>query len=324
MLQALRERLSGMSLTDFAHMFVNETTAITEFYKLCANRSAGKHISLLFNPHRLDTDTKISPISIYKSLSYKSTGRGADPIDGLARLYLYNLEHDVQDPFFQAIQRGYNGIAYVNEFPPYVARQVYMQYAKSKDGERTYVLDPCCGWGGRMIGCASIPNTTYIGCDPSTKTYQGLVELGNWLKTLQPTFDFQVYNIPYEEFQTEQKFDIALTSPPYFDTEHYSTEQTNSLNRYESGYDTWVKGFYEPLIKNTMSRLKDDGVFVLNVGDRKYPLSNSMKEICDNNDIYYNRIHDYLAGNGEDKEKFWLLTRDKSCCSDTLSTVELF
>ena len=305
--------LRQLSLEEFAGEFITRTQAIEEFYKLCHGISAGKTISLLFNPHRLDTITEASvsrisaPMSIYQSLHDIGNDKYTEKIDGLARLYLYNLETGHSSPFYTSIQRGYNGVAYVNEFPPIVARDIYIQYGKKNSLK---IFDPCAGWGGRMIGAASIPNTYYEACEPSTKTYEGLLKLGEWLKQLQPSFEFYVHKIPYEEFTSEQKFDIALTSPPYYNTEHYSDEETNSLNRYKT-FDAWVDWFYKPLILKTVERLNDDGVFVLNVGDRKYPLSDKMFSICKDQGIYCERIKDYLNGNGEGKEKFYALSKQK-------------
>lgn len=311
----LKLTLPKMTLSEFAHLFINEVSAVEEFFRLCHGINAGKTISLLFNPHRLNivtehTINRISnPMSIYESLSDKGNEIHIEKIDGLARLYLYNLEQGVANPFYATIQRGYNGVTYVNEFPPYVARQIIKRYADTS--KPVSVLDPCGGWGGRMIGCASIPNTRYVCCEPCNATYNGLVKLGKWLQTLQPSFKFEPYTLPYEEFITYDEFDIALTSPPYYDTEKYSDEETNSLNRYKT-FEDWVEGFYKPLILNTVNRLKENAPFILNIGDRKYPLSETLFKICKENGLYVERITDYLSGNGENKEKFYCITKSKS------------
>lgn len=303
LMQSLKLSLSKLTLEEFAHLFINETQAIEDFYKLCHNVKSGNTISLLFNPHRLITDNEKDDISVFESLQHE------DKLSGLARLYLYNLEHGANNPFYGAIQRGYQNIQYINEFPPFVARTIYINYGKSK--QALSVLDPCAGWGGRMIGCASIPNTEYTACEPSSKTYEGLLRLGEWLQTLQPTFKFHINKVPYEDFETDVKFDMALTSPPYYNTEHYSDEPTNSLNRYNT-FESWIEGFYSPLIKNTVDKLKDDAVFILNVGDRKYPLSEKMYSICAENNLHCERITDYLSGNGEGKEKFYCISKHRT------------
>lgn len=298
----LKMSLKNLSLEEFAAEFITRTQAIEEFYKLCNGINSGKTISLLFNPHRLATDTEKDDLSVYESLQVD------DKLNGLARLYLYNLEHGVNNAFYSAIQRGYQNIQYVNEFPPFVARSIILNYTNTKQG--ISVLDPCAGWGGRMIGCASIPNVRYVACEPSTKTYNGLCKLSEWLKSLQPSFDASVNCLPYEDFCTDELFDIALTSPPYFNTEHYSEESTNSMNRYTE-FDAWLEYFYEPLVLNTVARLKDGAVFILNVGDRQYPLSNALFNICDKNGFVCERVQDYLSGNGPNKEKFYCISKGR-------------
>lgn len=310
LLESLKMNLKNLTLDEFANEFITKTQAIEDFFKLCNNIKAGNTISLLFNPHRLSTDNEKDDLSVYESL------QDDNKLNGLARLYLYNLEHGVNNAFYCAIQRGYQNIQYINEFPPFVARTVYSTYT---DKRNIRVLDPCAGWGGRMIGCASITNTTYVACEPSTKTYEGLLKLGEWLKTLQPTFNFEVHKVPYEEFECNDKFDIALTSPPYYNTEHYSDEITNSMNKFDT-FDKWVEGFYEPLIVDTVNRLDDGAVFILNVGDRKYTLSDSMYKICDKHNYKVTRAKDYLSGNGEGKEKFYCISRNTTKYHSTNKT----
>lgn len=295
---SLKQNLRNLSLEEFAGLFINKTQAIEEFYKLCNGASTGKTISLLFNPHRLSTDTDKDDLSIYESL------QADDKLSGLARLYLYNLETGTNNAFYSAIQRGYQNIQYVNEFPPIVARTIYSTYGKK---DKLRILDPCAGWGGRMIGAASIPHTYYEACEPSTKTYEGLLKLGEWLQTLQPSFEFKINHIPYEEFDNWDKFDIALTSPPYYNTEHYSDEPTNSLNKFDT-LEKWFDGFYQPLILNTIKRI-GSGCFILNVGNRKYPLTDTAEKICKEHNLQFVEIHDYLSGNGAGKEKFYCISK---------------
>lgn len=305
----MKTSLKDLSLEEFAAEFITKTQAIEEFYKLCNGINAGKTISLLFNPHRLSTDTEKDDLSVYESLQVD------DKLNGLARLYLYNLEHGVNNAFYSAIQRGYQNIQYVNEFPPFVARSIICEYAHSKRHDGVLrVLDPCAGWGGRMIGCASFEDVYYTACEPSSLTNIGLQKLGKWLQTLQPSFRFNVSMLPYEDFQSSDLFDIAITSPPYYDTEHYSDEPSNSLIRYKS-FDSWIDGFYKPLILNTVNRLVRDGVFIINVGDRKYPLSEYLMSICAENGLHCVRIHDYLSGNGIGKEKFYCVSKSKRIVS---------
>jgi tRNA G10 N-methylase Trm11 len=163
------------------------------------------------------------------------------------------------------------------------------------------ILDPCAGWGGRMIG-ASVVCNNYTCFDPSTKTYNGLIKLYKWLKGFNDNFNADINKLPFEDSKLEKEsFDFALTSPPYYNTEKYSDEETNSLNRYKT-FDEWTNGFYIPLIKKTMRALKHNCTFVLNIGSRKYPLN----QILINNfsSIYeISKLHGKLsASNGLGKK----------------------
>lgn len=298
----LTTKLQGISLDDFCRIFINEFDAVEQFYNLSKGKKTGNMISLLFNPHRLDTTTITSKISIFESLKHENL------MSGLARLFLYNLSKGIGNSFFNSIQRGYNGIQYVNEFPPFVARDIIKNYSNKNKGN-IKVLDPCAGWGGRMIGAASLNNVIYIACEPSSKTFEGLNKLGEWLKQFSNNFEYKIYNIPYEDLKNDAKYDIALTSPPYFDTEHYSKEKNNSMNRYKT-FDEWVELFYNPLIKNTVERIKEDGNFILNVGSRKYPLKDKLMEICKNEHYHCEEINrSYLSGNGEGRERFFQISK---------------
>jgi len=143
------------------------------------------------------------------------------------------------------------------------------------------ILDPCGGWGGRMIGVSVVCNS-YTCFEPSSLTYAGLQELDNFIRLLNPDFKATVNCMPYEDAELQDDYyDFAITSPPYYDTEEYTSEESNSLNRY-SDFDSWCNGFYFPLIENTMKALKSDGVFVLNIADRKYPLSKTLVDCYSN------------------------------------------
>lgn len=289
------------TIDGFAAMLTTPVDAVIEFGRLCQDQNAGGRISLLFNPHRLDVGTPRAP-SIFKSLKDEKF------LSGLARAMLFRERQLDTDYLLRSIAIGVNSTQYICEFPPYVARHVY----KLAKVPNPVILDPCSGWGGRMIGAASLGGL-YHGHDPSTKTYEGLKKLGHWLKQFDTGFKFRVRCIPFEEAELEDgKYDIALTSPPYFNTELYSDEETNSCVRYNSGYKDWEEGFYIPMIKKTLKALKPSGFFVLNISSRKYPLEESMKKVCPKAE----RLDVSLAGsNGgfkkkpKDREMFFLLRR---------------
>lgn len=127
-----------------------------------------------------------------------------------------------------------------------------------------------------MIGFSTVVSE-YYGFEPYTKTYNGLNKLGEWIKKRNEHFNFIIENLPFEDSNLKDNyFDFAFTSPPYFDTEKYGNEETNSFNRYKS-FDKWCDLFYLPMIEKTMNALKKDCSFVLNIGSRIYPLNEVLK-----------------------------------------------
>ena len=221
---------------------------------------------MLFNPHRYNTPTKNSK-SIIEAFNTDSF------LSGLARATLFK-ESKVKELLYQVLQLGINGVQYVNEFPPFVARNFYISQNAIK------ILDPCAGWGGRMIGAASV-GSFYHGFEPSAKTYAGLVRLGEFLKIFNDGFDFCIENVPFEDAVLSKTYDFALTSPPYYDTELYSDELTNSCNRYGT-FDDWKLNFYVPMIEKVVEHSK---AFVVNVGNRQYDLKTPLFDIFNAKEI---------------------------------------
>jgi len=111
------------------------------------------------------------------------------------------------------------------------------------------VFDPCIGWGGRMVGTTCLGSSHYTGCEPCITTFQGLERIKNDLG-----LDSQVnlINKPVEEaLDNELKymmFDCCITSPPYYNLEIYSDEDTQSINNFPT-YKLWLEKFIEPIIK---------------------------------------------------------------------------
>lgn len=172
------------------------------------------------------------------------------------------------------------------DFPPMKAREIFRTYYK---GGR--VLDPCHGWGGRLVGSMLADVDEYVGVDPSPDAHAGVSKIYEAFKDYQDT-KVSLIQKPFEDCEWKNgEFDFALTCPPYFDVEKYSGEDT-STNRYPK-FEQWCKSFYEPLIVNTMNALKDDGVFALIIGSQLYPLADKAKEICS--------LHGYKIERCEDK-----------------------
>tara|TARA_Y100000590_G_scaffold468634_1_gene652257 strand:- start:1 stop:1098 length:1098 start_codon:yes stop_codon:yes gene_type:complete len=117
------------------------------------------------------------------------------------------------------------------------------------------VFDPCIGWGGRMLGTTCLgKDYHYTGCEPFTKTFQGLEKM---VKDMNLEEQVKLYNKPVEDVLEKiqgQKFDMCLTSPPYFDLEVYSHEDSQSIKEYET-YEEWILQFIKPIIDYVCSHV---------------------------------------------------------------------
>jgi 16S rRNA G966 N2-methylase RsmD len=183
----------------------------------------------------------------YKGVSIKSLWTEQN----LLKALIFNRKYH-STPYVSEIVRSLaftSGLGKITVYRPLMAKTVVSHFnAKS-------VLDVCVGWGGRMLGSSSIDGVSYTGIEPCVKTYQGLCHIAQSLK-LDKVY---LINKPAEEALQEDipedmRFDIGLTSPPYYNLEIYSPEDTQSL-RYGT-YDEWIQKFLRPVVIGVMKRVK--------------------------------------------------------------------
>jgi hypothetical protein len=253
--------LKGISADSLVAEMYSRTEAVVDFAKLCDGAQSGQKISMLFNQHRYATAT-VDSCSIVEAF------RDDRFLSGLSRAICWK-EGKVKDLLYQVLQVGINGVQYVNEFPPALARDIMT------DNHARRVLDPCAGWGGRMIGAASV-GAFYHGFEPCQRTFSGLLRLAEFLDAFQTGFTYQLDNLPFEDATLDAAgYDLALTSPPYYDTERYDAAQTQSAARY-GDYPTWRDGWLLPMIERAATA--STGGLVINVGSRRYPIAADIKE----------------------------------------------
>ena len=129
------------------------------------------------------------------------------------------------------------------------------------------VYDYSAGYGGRLLGITSSNmRYNYIGIDPNTETVKYLNYLNNCIEEAVGIKGEILQNIS-EEYQPDN-IDLAFSSPPYFNLEKYSDEETQCMVRY-STLDEWFSGYAEPTIKNIYKSLNKDGIFATNIADYK-------------------------------------------------------
>lgn len=163
-------------------------------------------------------------------------------------------------PYLSEIKRGIYfclGLTKNTMYRPQMAKMICDFYNPK------FVLDPCAGWGGRMLGAVA-SGAHYIGFEPNTTTYDNLQRLVKFLQienkvTLicDDALQMQRYDLP--------KVDLIITSPPYFDLEIYCKEPTQSVSNHTS-YNNWSNAFLKTVIHLCLDRLDEKGVSCWNVG----------------------------------------------------------
>jgi hypothetical protein len=83
--------------------------------------------------------------------------------------------------------------------------------------------------------------------------------------------------------QYKGNLDLVFTSPPYFNREGYSEDDTQSLKKFPF-YDQWREGFLRPTLETAYGSLRPNRYLLWNiadikVGDQYYPLEQDSIEI---------------------------------------------
>lgn len=138
-------------------------------------------------------------------------------------------------------------------------------------GSNATILDPSSGWGDRLIAALASDAKLYHGFDPNKKLqkgYKNIIKSFNKISSQNPKgqTSVTVKSIPFEDSKLKDNFyDIALTSPPYFDLEKYGDDAKQSIIKHPT-YDEWLKFYYIYLMK-MLYAVKSDGYIVVYIED---------------------------------------------------------
>ena len=166
------------------------------------------------------------------------------------------------------------GLGNVTKYRTVTAKSIVKFYDAKK------VLDPCIGWGGRMLG-ALAAGAEYVGCEPDPKTVAGLRGILDDLPS-DVKQRAKIIAQPAElGLDGVGVFDMVLTSPPYFNLEVY-TGGDQSTNKYKT-WEMWTENWLKAVILKGLASLKEGGVSCWSVKnfktDKAYPLADVVKEI---------------------------------------------
>jgi hypothetical protein len=149
-----------------------------------------------------------------------------------------------------------------SQFRPSAAKAIYEMYNSRR------VWDFSAGWGDRLAGFAATPyGQTYYGTDPNEAVMMGYIRQKQTYKSYsnakicldnQPAEDSNIFK--------NEKVDTVFTSPPYFDTERYSTQDTQSWKRYKK-LDAWIAEFLCVAVYRAWNMLEVGGTLAINIAD---------------------------------------------------------
>ena len=140
------------------------------------------------------------------------------------------------------------------------------------------VYDYSAGYGGRLLGITSSNmRFNYTCVDPNTDTVKYLNYLNTVIQEAIGTKGTIIQSVS-EQYQPEG-MDLAFSSPPYFNLEKYSDEETQCMVQYKT-LDEWFEGYVAPTMGNIYRGLEDDGIFATNIADYKTYGQKEPVEVC--------------------------------------------
>jgi len=298
----VKEQCETLMKTGSVFSGITKGYAIIHFLKAkYQNAEYPRHCSLAFHPHQVTTGG--DSWSLMQGLERVSIGE-AKP----ERLRFTCSEKPSPNRLC-AVGLSFAGARLPIDFPASLAKQLIGEF--SNDGN---VLDPCHGWGGRLVGFFLSNAKSYCGVDVSPLQSNGVKDILDTFKQYtEQEKEVELICDEYENAKIEpNKYDMALTSPPYFDVEKYEGgKQSHESNNYEE----WKESFYAPLILKTHESLKPDGVFVLQIGSQAYPLLKDGKKIAEScgfvvEETRKTEIKDSRTPDSDDDEVLLILRKD--------------
>jgi hypothetical protein len=195
--------------------------------------------------------------------------------DTLFKAILLNVQMH-STPYKSEIRRTIiltSGLANVTKYRASVSKFLVKRY------DAKIVLDPCIGWGGRMLGTLAA-GASYIGCEPDPNTFQGLQHI---LEDIRQSAS--IHEAPAESYVPtipNSSVDMILTSPPYYTLELYTSG--NQSVKENMSWETWISTWLRPLVLECLRCLKPDGkscwsVKNFRINNRACPLADVVRDI---------------------------------------------
>jgi 16S rRNA G966 N2-methylase RsmD len=158
-----------------------------------------------------------------------------------------------------------------SKFKPASAKAIYERFESRK------VLDISSGWGDRLLAFAACEKTEhYTGIDPNASLSEGYQKQ---IETYGGDKEYRMIVGCAEEVVLEEEFfDTVFTSPPYFNVEKYTHDETQSFKKFRK-VDDWLNEFLFKALDNAWKALKKGGHMIINISD--VYSNHRVNQLCD-------------------------------------------
>jgi hypothetical protein len=232
--------------------------------------TGNKFLDYFFFPYRLDT--KGTHGWGYYDLYYNKELQNKP-----WKKKLYNMNKDSgHEKALYTVSNLYGGA--IAQFKASIACYFYKKYGA------TSVIDPCSGWGGRMLGAWKM-GIKYQSFDTNFDLKKPYSQMISFLETANKEMDEKVVSLNID-FKDSAKVDynkytynMVFTSPPYFDTEvyegmkGYKDAKGERIGRIKTPFQVWIKNFYIPMFYKSFKGLSKNGWCVFNIPQECYPVA---------------------------------------------------
>ena len=181
----------------------------------------------------------------------------------MARLRKRMPRKNIDQLTWEAI-RCNSAVLSVTQFPAHVA------WSAAKMTEAQTVLDFSGGWGDRLTGflAAATPDITVVeprasACTAYLQQAAAVQSPGTTLRILCGCALRQCSAME----AAGRRFDLILTSPPYFNSELYDKAGELQVHNRFGTTEEFCKGFLFPVLCHCLSMLSEDGILMLNIDD---------------------------------------------------------
>lgn len=120
------------------------------------------------------------------------------------------------------------------------------------------ILDPCSGFGSRLLSANVFGAESYIGIDSNTNLEIPLRKMSEWLSHKSETKNTLIFKDCLTVDYSELDYDFVFTSPPYYNLEQYNHMKSRKTKT------EWDNEFYVPLWNKLWESLRE-GYMCINV-----------------------------------------------------------